>query len=699
MRINAVDSEDLLRYAPDILVRKRHVGDTQDPISTRTSGIGQSARSLIYADGILLSSPIGNNNGAASPHWGLVSPDDVSVIDILYGPFTARYPGGSMGAVLDITTRMPDGFELRGKALGSIQGFEQYGTNSNPASYQMEAEIGDRDGAFAWRFSLNHVEADSQPLAYVTLAQSTAPSGAGTPVTGAYADVSRTGAPITVVGAGGIERQVEDTPTVKTIYDLSPAWRLSYTASLFHQDDDATAQSYLKDAGGNPVYSGTVNIGGLSNAIPATAFANNIYHWNQTYLAQGLSLKSVEDGAWRWEAVVSRFDYLADSQRVPGLATSAAGGNGGGTINRMTGTAWTTADLRGGLRTTDNDFSFGLHDEIVTLDQVKTNTADWIAGPSTQPASLSKGRTATAALWGEDAFTFAADWKITLGLRLEQWRAYGGRNYSATPALDVTQPGLSGTTASPKASLAWHAAEDVTVTASYGDAYRMPTVTELYQAITTGPTLTSPNPNLAPEHANSYDLSMAYGSSAKSLRLSLFQEDVSGALISQTAPLNGSTTLFSYVQNIDFVRSRGAEMVTNWNDAILPGLGFQGSATFVDSRIVRDAAFAAAIGKRTPSIPKWRAAFTATYHAAPRLDLSLGARYEDRLYATIDNSDTVSHTFQGFDGFLVADARARYSVTDHWSAAFGVDNLNNEKYFLFHPFPQRSLVIEIQYAP
>ncbi|MDB5740110.1 MAG: TonB-dependent receptor, partial [Alphaproteobacteria bacterium] len=62
IRINAVNTEDLLRYAPDLLVRKRHIGDTQDPIATRTSGIGQSARSLIYADGMLLSSPIGNNN-------------------------------------------------------------------------------------------------------------------------------------------------------------------------------------------------------------------------------------------------------------------------------------------------------------------------------------------------------------------------------------------------------------------------------------------------------------------------------------------------------------------------------------------------------------------------------------------------------------------------------------------------------------
>jgi iron complex outermembrane recepter protein len=31
-------------------------------------------------------------------------------------------------------------------------------------------------------------------------------------------------------------------------------------------------------------------------------------------------------------------------------------------------------------------------------------------------------------------------------------------------------------------------------------------------------------------------------------------------------------------------------------------------------------------------------------------------------------------------------------VNRHWSASLGVDNLLNRKYFLFHPFPQRTLV-------
>ena len=97
------------------------------------------------------------------------------------------------------------------------------------------------------------------------------------------------------------------------------------------------------------------------------------------------------------------------------------------------------------------------------------------------------------------------------------------------------------------------------MTGSWGVAYRMPTVTELYQAITTGTTLTVPNPNLRPERASSYELAAEQRSGDSGLvRLSFFEEDITSALLSQSAPLvPGSTTLFSFVQNVDRTQVRG----------------------------------------------------------------------------------------------------------------------------------------------
>ena len=54
--VNATDSEDALKYFPSLLVRKRYVGDYNHAVlSSRASGTGNSARSAVYAYGILRS--------------------------------------------------------------------------------------------------------------------------------------------------------------------------------------------------------------------------------------------------------------------------------------------------------------------------------------------------------------------------------------------------------------------------------------------------------------------------------------------------------------------------------------------------------------------------------------------------------------------------------------------------------------------
>ena len=106
---------------------------------------------------------------------------------------------------------------------------------------------------------------------------------------------------------------------------------------------------------------------------------------------------------------------------------------------------------------------------------------------------------------------------------------------------------------------------------------RMPTVTELYQAITTGTTLTVPNPNLKPEHADSYELAAQRKTDSGLLRVSFFQENISNALLSQSAPLvPGSNTLFSFVQNVDRTRARGIELIADQYDAFISGLELSG---------------------------------------------------------------------------------------------------------------------------
>src|SRR5678816_3744560 len=83
------------------------------------------ARSLVYADGILISNLLGNG-ATFTPRWGLVTPEEIERVDVLYGPFSAAYPGNSVGAVVDYVTRMPDKLEAHAKVGVVSQPFELY---------------------------------------------------------------------------------------------------------------------------------------------------------------------------------------------------------------------------------------------------------------------------------------------------------------------------------------------------------------------------------------------------------------------------------------------------------------------------------------------------------------------------------------------------------------------------------------------
>ena len=53
------------------------------------------------------------------------------------------------------------------------------------------------------------------------------------------------------------------------------------------------------------------------------------------------------------------------------------------------------------------------------------------------------------------------------------------------------------------------------------------------------------------------------------------------------------------------------------------------------------------------------------------------------------------NTYQGFAPFFVADARVNARLNARWRVSLGVDNFLNRKYFLFHPFPQRTVVTSL----
>ncbi len=716
--INATDSEDALKYFPSLLVRKRYIGDYNHAIlSSRASGTGNSARSAVYADGILLSNYLGNGVGGLSfpPRWGLVTPEEIDRVDVMYGPFSATYPGNSVGAVVDYVTRMPKAFEAHAKVGYVSQPFDLYGTHSHYRAWQSSASLGSREGGWSWWLNLNHTDSEGQPLTFPTrLLSNGVRNSNGTAVTGATLDANNANQPWYVLGSATQYNTKQDHVKVKLAYDINSTLRASYVLGLWQNESDGNSVSYLRNAAGQPVYSGPINIGGLSftdaNASNKQALTGGDFPVTREKLLHamhGVSLKSNTRGEFDWEVAASLYDYVRDDKRQNASSNvqPAALTGGAGTLADGSGTGWHNVALKGTWRPDEArsphvvDFGYQLDD--YQLRYKTTNlTRNYLQDSGGTLASNVSGRTSMNSLYAQDTWKIAPRWKSVLGLRAERWEASDGRtDFSGSSSLSY--PKRDGIWYSPKGAVSWQWLDDTVLKASVGRAVRMPTVSELYGATSTSNSLFINDPNLRPERSRTTELSAEKDLGQAMARLTWFTEQTHDALYSQNVYDGTANKNISRVVNVGHIATSGLEVAMSSEDALLKGLELQGSVTYADSKTKSNNGFVTTpgdtIGRWQPNIPRWRATAVATYRFTDQWSSTLGVRYSGRQYRTLNNADVNGSTYQGVSQFVTADLRVHHRFNKQWSAAVGVDNLNNKKYWNFHPYPQRSYTAELSF--
>nr|ACX33909.1 putative TonB-dependent receptor [uncultured prokaryote AT3] len=713
--INATDSEDAIKYFPSLLVRKRYIGDYNHAIlSSRASGTGNSARSAVYGDGILLSNYLGNGVGGLSfpPRWGLVTPEEIERVDVMYGPFSAAYPGNSVGAVVDYVTRMPTTFESHAKAGYVTQPFDLYNTHGTFNAWQTSASLGSKSSDWSWFMNFNHTDSHGQPLTFATrLVSAGTPGPAGTAVTGAVLDQNNAGAPIYILGTGTEYHTVQDHFKVKLAYDITPAVRASYTVGLWQNTSEGRPASYLRNAAGQPVYSGAININGLvfsgGQALTGGDFA--LTNESLTHVMHGLSVKSRTQGMWDWEVAASLYDYSKDEKRQNAASNPLpnASGGGAGTIADGNGTGWNTLALKGIWRPQGvqgaHIVDFGVQQDSYKLNYLTSSiTGNWRSDGAGALVNEVGGESVLRSLYAQDAWTFAPNWKTVFGARLENWTASNGfTTFGPGNVNNRTYAERSEDFVSPKAALSYQWSGDTVLKGSIGRAVRMPTVSELYGATSTTNSQFINDPNLNPEKSWTSELSAEKDIGNGVLRLTFFSEDTRDSLYSQTTFDPVANKNISRVQNIGRIQTNGLEVACNGSDVLTKGLDLSGSVTYTDSLIKENAGFVVVagdtIGKKQPNIPQWRATALASYRVDDHLSASLGARYSGKQFRTLNNADVNGYTYQGVSAFKVLDLRVHYKVNKQWSAAFGIDNLTNYQYWNFHPYPQRSYSAELKF--
>jgi len=696
-RINAVETSDVFKYMPGSYLRKLYPGGTNSPLVIRGNNSTMTGRTLVLMDGIRISdfTAAGNSN---APKWFTVAPQEIEKVDMFYGPFSAALSGNSMSGTAMITTHMPEKLEAQADVKYFYQNFHEYNTDDNMDGYTAFTSAGSKTGNFSYNIWYNRLDTEIQSTSYMTKAAESGGTPAGNSVTGWVADKDPNGKDRYILGSGGVKDVINNTFKVKLGYDLTPDSELRFTSVLwdFEQDGDSP-QTYIRDANGNLVYAGMVDINGRSFNLSNSTFTYSKSERQDLLNALTYSMDS-PDGL-KVTAAVSSYNTLDNLTRTSSTAAPYSQSGGAGKVSDGE-EGWYTADLKAahdfdwlGLHTIATGYHF---DEYFT-DSDTWNASDWLKDTRTTLSLGSKGNTQTQALFVEDTWHLEEHWSVYLGGRYEWWRGFDGAKSidTLTGRMESKLDDKEDSDFSPKFSTTFSPNKVWQLRFSMAMATRYPTVGELYYGgINSSGIIPNANPDLEPEKSLAKDFTIirSVGSDGEA-RLTFFEDDVEDAIFSQT----NSYTLVQNFQNVDEVRTRGIEFAFNMRRLFMDNLGLFTNVAWTESKTLRNDNVPESVGKDFPRVPEWRAKCVLDYSPTDKWSFTLAGHYSGDQYSDLSNSDTEGG-YGGVDDFLVFDTKVSYQISRNWLTSMGVDNITDELYHISHPYPMRTFFAELKYT-
>lgn len=697
--INVATTEDVVKYEPSLIIRRRFIGDSNGTIGVRGSNMFQTSRSMVFADGVPLHYLLQSRwNGA--PRWTLISASEIAQAEVIYGPFSAAYSGNAMGGVVVIESAIPQEREFHFDSRYFSQSFDAYGFDETLNGYTTFFSYGDKIGDLSVYLSYNHLDSESQPQNFY-FAGAADPASAA-PATGAVPGNDTYGNPQLYFGDTGIEDTLTDNYKIKLGYDFGNWSALLNIAYEDRSNVSDQRSSYVRDANGNPVWSGNYIQDGRAFAVPASRMG--ISRMERDSLNLGLRLRGDLTERSRLELNVSQFSVLRDQTRASARNPGDPAYTQAGQITDFGDTGWQTADLRyivDDFLMPNVTLDSGLRHESYEMNLDVYSSDNWAAGSKDRYSNRSGGETAIAAAYTQATWLINQQWDATLGLRYERWESRNGY-YSdddpATPEFDlVNAPENSHNEFSPKLSVGYQPTDEWSFRYSLARAWRFPIVEELFSQYQAYNSINEANPDLTPEKGLHQNLTAERYFSNGSIRVNVYTETIEDVIESQSIILPGGTSLTTFVP-VDEVQTDGVEFIANYYGLAQERLDLRFNAAWTDSRIKKNQAAPALEGKKSIRMPEWRGNLLATYHLRDNWNIAANVQYASDSFGNIDNADTESKVYGAQDGYTRVGLKSSYSLENGLTLGVGVDNLTDQLSYVAHPWPGRTWYLNVSFS-
>ena len=624
-------------------------------------GVPEQQRTLILMDGLIL-----NNAYTGSVRFQGLASEDIERIEVVKGPSSSLYGGYAMGGVVNIITKTPRKreFVLKGG----------YGSDSLWKSY---ISYGDRFKDMPLSLFLSYGYKSTDGYRTDLNVQSTKPTTAT--IGGWSYTTDSQGNTRYLIGDKGNEEYWDENITFKTGYDFSESSKLKFSfmrnSCGYSYNEPHT---HLKDVQGNPVWSySTINESTflLGDGQDSQNIYNLSYETELSTLKAKLSLGLVD--FMRWNI-------------TPGSSATRFGGPGKVT---QTPSESYNAELQFSLpQFNRHTLTFGNSFRYNWADSEEHNLDSWKdEGSKTTLSYEARGKDRTYALFIQDELEILDNLTTYLGFREDWWKTYDGyANQVGTTGYPKNYASHSASSFSPKVALVYEPFAKTTLRTSLGEAFRPPTIYELYKTWTTSRGVTyAGNPDLNPEKTTSWDLGIEQGLwKGCKLKAAYFENYMEDLIYSTTV----TSTYYDKI-NAGKAEIRGIEVELEQRFDL--GLRLFANLTYnEDANIKKNEAKPETEGKWLTDVPERM--FNAGIELTKgNFSGSLVARYVSKRYSNDQNTDTVDDVYTSYDPYFVTDLKLSYKLTKFAILSFSVDNVFDKDYFAFYKAPGRKWFTEL----
>ena len=270
--------------------------------------------------------------------------------------------------------------------------------------------------------------------------------------------------------------------------------------------------------------------------------------------------------------------------------------------------------------------------------------------------------------------------RLTLipGFRADWWKNFDGRIISAGGAT-IPRDNVE-TALNPKFAAQYAVTERLRAGASFYQAFRAPTLNELYRGFSFSGFSFLANENLAPERLIGGDVKLEADllpDRRLMLRLTGHHDEVKDQILFVT-----ESALAARRRNVGRTRTRGggAELTGQPHKLVSLKLGY----AYADSIITSVPGDALREGKRVPNVSRHQVTLGMTLGSLDAVQLTVMGRYLSRQFADDLNTQAIAD-------FVAVDASLQKNLGKHWRLTLDAENLTNKSYIATQTGPVKTL--------